>query len=341
MNTIGYSVLYIYNTKISILKEEFDHLSLSSKTDIGYRCKLVISLLKTDDIIIEHKKIVMNHCIYSLLKNHKYLHNILVNIGNYKNIVTIFNTFISVFEKGYLHIGCVEPTIFYPCKIAYDYDFITNKRKKIYDKCLINYGSSMFDTFSEDNLYFISNLYFYYFFPTKTNNIEYKISNKCKTSCGKTKTVYSLNLIRTTIKIAFKIIYENIKKEGCFEINGIIANDRLSALQLVLEHELCHYIVDSTKFRINQKDKKEFSEHGKFFRQISHNYFNHKGSSHKLFIPNIKANHLIGDIIKFEIDNEIIQGVIIKLNKSKYKVSCVMKNDETCIFSVPYELVII
>lgn len=332
----GYSLYNIFNST----DEEIDSMlklyskCRISKTRIKSVCYLVIYLYHKNQIIIEHRRIIDNELIYSMLSHPSYIQYLLEGIDNRKNILTIFRTLISSFELGWMSPGCVYPEIKYPVTRRYNDHFITKYRNKIYRAMIDRLDSNNPKTITVSDIEYMSDLYFKYFIPHKRNKAIYEISTKCKKSTGKTDAKYTTHSCVITIRIGITAIFEKFNGDNVeIEIDGIPVNNRLSAIQITLEHELCHYLIDNTRIRLNNKDK-IYDEHGKFFKQLSNAYFGHTKTFHKLHEKKIDYSlYKIDQPVTFMLEDEEVEGTIIKINKRNLKIEY---NDEY--YNVPYEL---
>lgn len=283
----------------------------------------VIKLYKSDNLFLNDKKLVGKRVIWSMLTHTDYLNNILCDIGEIKSITLVLKTLASAYAIGYLNPGCIVPDASaFPIKDNYSHDFIQQYRDIIHGELVLrNMGSLNLIEVTKDDLEFTSDLYFKYFITNIQNAVEYEIANRCYVSAGKTKTKYGRNTTSTKISISNKVIsISNASVETPLTVNGITCTDSIYVFLLVLEHELCHFIVDSTRLRL--LGTKVYTEHGEFFKQVARSFFGHTATMHQLF-HNENQCYEIGEVVSFIYPEtkEVIHGKIIKLLKNKIRIT--------------------
>lgn len=113
--------------------------------------------------------------------------------------------------------------------------------------------------------------------------------------------------IRMGVDLYFR--YDSI--EGLKEACGVKTDSSLTALQVVFEHELCHAIEFICLHRSSCK--------GKPYKALASNIFGHSQSYHCLptegQIAKEKLGLSIGDTVSFEIEGEVLTGIINNINK--------------------------
>ena len=116
-------------------------------------------------------------------------------------------------------------------------------------------------------------------------------------------------VIEFRIGVDFFFQYENLKRDKV--VCGIETKSSLEALQLVLEHEICHAIEYIYFYKSSCR--------GERFRTISNNLFGHTSSYHQLpsnnEIAREKFNLSIGDKVVFAFENKKLNGIIYRINK--------------------------
>lgn len=288
------------------------------------------------------------------------------------SIINIFQTLYISYDLKWLDTGCFYSDIQYPVNDGYSDEFISTRRNKIKKECKLHFGTLMPNIITEKDIEYVAQRYFHYFLPHIKNNIEFSLTKACKLTTGKTKTIYNSKKSITTISINTNLIIssikdsaqnahvatcysekiltldedsfeetneeikEEIKEENIFKpiynVCGIEVFDRISALQIILEHELCHYLIDSTRLRIINEGNKIYNEHGDFYKQVVYSYFRHTQITHKL-THNASSELInkitIGSKVKFlkkekfrgsEDPDSFLVGIIKKINPKNYKI---------------------
>ncbi len=141
----------------------------------------------------------------------------------------------------------------------------------------------------------------------------YDTSKKMTRIAGKTIYKKSINSelleIRISSVILLNFYVNNERKLVC----GIEVKDPFEALQIILEHEICHAIEFISFGNSNCKNKR--------FKTLSASIFSHKGIYHGLPIIrtsnscNKKNNFKVGDKVLFEFKNCIYNGIISNITK--------------------------
>ena len=94
-------------------------------------------------------------------------------------------------------------------------------------------------------------------------------------------------------------------------VAGIVCNDRLEALQVVLEHELIHLI----EWLLWSKSSCSKTR----FQSIASRFFAHRSHRHQLITPaeqaRVKFGIQPGDYVGFRFDNEPYTGTVIRITK--------------------------
>lgn len=116
-------------------------------------------------------------------------------------------------------------------------------------------------------------------------------------------------IIEIRIGVEFFFHYDSVE-ESKF-VGGVKTNNSLEALQLVLEHELCH-VIEFIHF------KKSNCKGGRF-KVLANNLFGHTESYHRLptyrQIANQKLGLNIGDAISFTFEGKRLEGILYNINK--------------------------
>jgi hypothetical protein len=211
-------------------------------------------------------------------------------------------------------------------------DTISKKRSQIHKKALTYIGGdAFFDKLNKDQLHYIFDLYDKLFF---NNEIKHKIKEEGSTltiipaSDSMTKTGGLCTKIgcEHSIKIAFGVLSQTfVKNKNKLSTNGLECEDRLNCLQLVLEHEMIHLIVNLWSGQFTNKDNiKLFDSHGHVFRCLAKSFFGHTDVTHGLLSvtkdeedtkPKAKISDFkIGDYVKTTYKGKELIGIVKKVN---------------------------
>lgn len=146
--------------------------------------------------------------------------------------------------------------------------------------------------------------------------LKFSVSRQMTRSAGLTRCPRNINSIRPEelvieVKIGIDFFFHYGLIEGSGMVGGIDTGSSLEALQLVLEHELCHVIEFILFGRSSCK--------GERFRTMAGNLFGHTESCHKLpthrQIAVEKLGVNIGDTVSFTFEGKKHTGVLYNLKK--------------------------
>lgn len=146
--------------------------------------------------------------------------------------------------------------------------------------------------------------------------IKFSLSKRMTKSAGLTLCPKNVGRIRENdltieIRIGIDLFYKYDALEGIKEACGVKTESSLVAMQVVLEHELCHAI----EFLCLHKS----SCKGSFFKTLASNIFGHSESYHCLptqrQIAKEKLGLSIGDTVTFEVKGKTLAGIINNINK--------------------------
>lgn len=147
-------------------------------------------------------------------------------------------------------------------------------------------------------------------------NLKFSLSSLLSRSAAKTlcpRNIARLKPEQVTIEIRMgtHFFYKYNEIDNDKWVGGIMTQNSLEALQLVFEHELCHFI----EF-VNYH---ESSCRRKRFKNMAYLLFGHRESSHKLptnrEIVKAKYNLNIGDAVCFIFEKKEMTGIINNINK--------------------------
>ncbi|WP_303864388.1 hypothetical protein [Alkalibaculum bacchi] len=218
----------------------------------------------------------------------------------------------------------------------YNSETIVQKRTQIFEEFLKLSGSvedCNFKMISTDDLKLLFELYDRVFFRNDFSNqyeggFRFSLSKRMSKSAGLTlcpKNISALKpkdvIIEFRFGVNFFFYYELSDKEKF--VSGIETHNALEALQLVLEHEICHAIEFILYHQSSCKKKR--------FKIIAKNLFNHSSSYHALptnqEIAKEKLGLSIGNKVSFQYENEFFEGFINGIHK---RATVMVKNKEGC-----------
>ena len=225
---------------------------------------------------------------------------------------------------------------------------ITKKRQQVKEKLLeiflINNFKNATNEQVEKTFYIFDEIYFDGYLKNYIDqydhiHIGFKSCDKLKSSAGLCKLGYKYNQdgyfteFNLSIFIS-KPIINNIfnNNEKSLAIGGLKCYDRLECFMIIFEHELIHFIINLFDFEINNKE----GPHGKTFKTIIKNLFNHTNIFHNLKDGDADTNEENLKILKdkLKIGNYVItkgcntgdkiEGTIIKI----YNKTVLIKSKE-------------
>jgi len=144
----------------------------------------------------------------------------------------------------------------------------------------------------------------------------FSLSRRMTKSAGLTLCPKNIDKIRQEeliieIRIGVELFFHYDQIDGSKNVCGFRTNNSLEALQLVLEHELCH-VIEFIYF-----NKSNCS--GERFKVIANNLFGHTESYHILpthkQIAKQKLGLNIGDSVTFTFENNKLEGLLYNINK--------------------------
>lgn len=208
--------------------------------------------------------------------------------------------------------------------IKYEENIIIQKKLRIREQFFTfsnNIKNGNIEVITEKDLKILFGLYGTifledYFKDYFKGSIKFSLSHQMTKSAGITKTPRDIAFIspekqQFEIKISLDFLFDFYKSTREKSVGGIIANDPLDALMLVLEHEICH-VIEFHIFKFSSCKKQQF-------KTIINNIFGHKESYHKLTTNSeliykdfgLKQN----DKVSFDYEGKILKGIIYRINK--------------------------
>ncbi|MBU5675128.1 hypothetical protein KQI88_01690 [Alkaliphilus sp. MSJ-5] len=210
--------------------------------------------------------------------------------------------------------------------IGYKYDKETIEKKRAYIfneliKASVNIKTGIIKDISISDLKILFELYdsiflSNWFKDTFKGSFKFSLSKRMTKSAGLTlcpKNINVLNpeniVIEFRIGVNFFFQYDLIDRTKI--VCGIETNNGLEALQLVLEHEICHAIEYLYFYKSSCR--------GDRFKTIANNLFGHTNSYHQLptnkELAMKKFDLSIGDKISFIFKGKKLKGIIYRINK--------------------------
>lgn len=207
--------------------------------------------------------------------------------------------------------------------IRYDAADIERRRAEIGDRFKSeseNIKSDIVRKISSADLKLLFKLYNEVFFNGMLNayrgTLKFSVSSRLSRSAGKTFFPGNIALLKPEQMTAeirlgaqFFLKYDETNHEK--SVGGVVARNGLEALQLVFEHELCHFI----EF-INYH---ESSCRKKRFKNMAMSIFGHTESTHRLptgrQIAAEKYRINIGDAVVFNFGSKKMTGIVNNINK--------------------------
>lgn len=242
----------------------------------------------------------------------------------------IIKTLSRAYTLGYFNMGCVPPKIEYPMTQSYSKEFIDYGRRVILEKIIESVGENPI-YFDENTVKEICEMYFYVFIGKKPENLSYIISKKkgkCIGRCVSTgANEFKIVLVRKMITSFFNTDAKPVI------VNGIIVYNRAQLMQITIEHELVHYMIN--KSQIEGTDKKIYGDHGKLFKEVCMAYFGHTKSKGWEYYEEPQKFE-IGQIVNFTYKNKLYEGEIVNLNKVTAKIR-IDAGDVYKEYDVPYQ----
>lgn len=145
--------------------------------------------------------------------------------------------------------------------------------------------------------------------------IKFRLSTRM-TTCGGMTTMQRFPGAKQSetefeIAIATTPLFGTFKEQGRAKVGGLVCQDRLEALQRILEHEMIHLV----ELLIRQDSN---CQRGPFKRLIN-NYFGHTESNHQLLTPADVARQKLGiscgDYVVFEMEGRQLRGYVNRITK--------------------------
>lgn len=216
------------------------------------------------------------------------------------------------------------------CK--YDYETIRKKRSCISEKLITmsaNIKTYVIKDITPYDLELLFKLYDEVFLENWFHNnfqgsFKFALSKRMTKSAGITfcpkniATMKAKNIvIEFRIGVNFFLNYDLLKESKI--VCGIESKNSLEALQLVLEHEICHALEYICFYKSSCRSSR--------FKEITNNLFGHESSYHDLPTNRKLAKETLGislgDAVYFQVKGNELSGLIYSINK---KVAVMVKD---------------
>lgn len=184
-------------------------------------------------------------------------------------------------------------------------------------------GQSNFRDISNADLKLLFDLYDEAFFDGQLDQtlrqhrseLGFRLSRRMTSAGGKTtRWQYPKALHRPPrfeIAISATLLFESFQGRDSIVVTGLGCDNRLQALQRVMEHEIVHLIEMLLWYHSSCSAAR--------FLRIANNFFNHLKASHELLTPADKAMSQlgiqVGDRVQFEMDGRSIQGFVNRITR--------------------------
>lgn len=166
--------------------------------------------------------------------------------------------------------------ITYPVQSRYRPEVIKEKRDWIGNQSVIPPNFTFLNNVDLERLFHLYNQSF--FNNALPKNVRLNISKK-QTRIGGSCSAKGCNYV---IKISEPII-SGITESSDKTVNGLICRSRLECLQLILEHEIIHLVINSSHENLKSGVlPKIYDTHGDLFKQLTLVYFGHTSIYHQL-----------------------------------------------------------
>ncbi len=144
--------------------------------------------------------------------------------------------------------------------------------------------------------------------------LAFRLSTRMTSSGGMTTMHRAANWHQSTefeIAIATTPLFETFKIDSTAKVGGLVCNDRLEALQRIMEHEIVH-LVEMLLWNDSNCSANPFKE-------IAKRFFRHSESNHQLLTPRDVARERlgisIGDKVRFKKGSQAMEGYVNRISK--------------------------
>lgn len=202
--------------------------------------------------------------------------------------------------------------------LAYTRQEIKEKTQRIYNQTLersdyldqANYTSIAISDLKQLFELYDQRFFNNFFAENYEDKIYFRLSKRMTKAAGKTQCFVKTNefIITLSTTLIFQT-FNDIMRE--IKVNGIICHDRLEATMRVFEHEIIH-VIEHILFYTSSCSKPSFE-------RFSRNIFGHTDVTHQLITQAEIAHESfglhVGDIVTFEYEGKIYEGIINRITK--------------------------
>lgn len=147
------------------------------------------------------------------------------------------------------------------------------------------------------------------------SELTFRLSRRMTSAGGKTtRWQYPRSLHRPPrfeIAISATLLFESFNGNETILVTGLTCENRLEALQRVMEHEIVHLIEMLLWYHSSCSARR--------FLKIASNFFQHRKASHELLTPaDIALSRLgiqVGDRVSFELNGQSLQGFVNRITR--------------------------
>lgn len=230
-----------------------------------------------------------------------------------------------------LVIGKVRVPVRYGDMNKLSLSTIAYKRSMIKERAVHAFGSCNPSDMSTEKVGYVCQLYNEVFFEGKLPSVSVITSSRMTTSIGK----ITCSNLAPELCVSGKLILSSFCEPNSPNVivGGIAATDRVSMLQLTLEHELVHLLVISSPEYV--QSMKEMRPHGKFFKQVMDCFFGHTSYNHGV-IRDSERVFVLGELVSFTSKQKEgkITGIVRKVNKKTVVIECEDGGEEQPLYRV-------
>ncbi len=141
--------------------------------------------------------------------------------------------------------------------------------------------------------------------------LSFRISRRMTTSGGMTTMTSDRKSREFEIAIASTPLFQSFRNDHAIRVGGLICDDRLEALQRIMEHEMIHLAEMIVWDDSNCSQRR--------FRSIAHSVFGHTESNHQLLTPKDIARKQFrirpGDAVEFSAHGRAKTGFVNRITK--------------------------
>lgn len=275
-------------------------------------------------------------------RNPMFFYNVYGRILDKVNPSQIYEILIASYDVGWFNPGCIPPTIKYPMIEKYSKEFIDYGRNYIYFKAVEVLGQNPV-YFNDIHISNICSMYFDIFVGHRPKSITYSMDRRKKGKLGECITTRTGEEVHYNIVLAPKIITNCFTEDHSpLVINGITVYNRVQIIQITIEHEIAHYLINNSEYDVVKMKcttgDKVFGHHGSLFRKVVSAYFGHTATTGSITKPDklSSKDFTIGQKASFMYNGKKLTGEVIKINKKTIKILVNLDEEQTAHCDVYY-----